>query len=59
MVTDNTFLSPFLQRPTELGVDISLLSLTKYMNGHSDVVMGSVCTNRKDLYKKLKYIQTS
>ncbi|XP_018571783.1 putative cystathionine gamma-lyase 2 [Anoplophora glabripennis] len=59
VVTDNTFLSPFLQRPIELGVDISLLSLTKYMNGHSDVIMGSVCTNRKDLYKKLKYIQTN
>lgn len=59
VATDNTFLSPFLQRPTELGVDVSVLSLTKYMNGHSDVIMGAVSTNRIDLYKKFKYIQTS
>ncbi|KAJ8931884.1 hypothetical protein NQ314_015153, partial [Rhamnusium bicolor] len=58
VATDNTFLTPFLQRPLELGVDIAMLSLTKYMNGHSDVIMGSVCTNNEDLYRKLKYVQT-
>ncbi|KAJ8920224.1 hypothetical protein NQ315_011885 [Exocentrus adspersus] len=59
LATDNSFMSPYLQNPLALGADLSVLSLSKYTNGHSDVIMGSVCTNRKDLYKKLKYIQTN
>ena len=42
VVCDNTFMSPYLQRPIELGVDIVLHSATKYLNGHSDVVMGAL-----------------
>ncbi|GFT42325.1 cystathionine gamma-lyase [Nephila pilipes] len=57
LVVDNTFLSPYFQNPLLLGADIAMHSLTKYMNGHSDVLMGAAVTNRDDLYKKLK--QTS
>ncbi|GFQ64861.1 cystathionine gamma-lyase [Trichonephila clavata] len=54
MVVDNTFMSPYFQNPLLLGADIVMHSLTKYMNGHSDVLMGAAVTNREDLYKKLK-----
>ncbi|VEN34968.1 unnamed protein product [Callosobruchus maculatus] len=57
LAVDNTFLSPYLQRPADFGVDLVVNSVTKYMNGHSDVIMGAVCTNSEDLYKKLKFIQ--
>lgn len=46
VVVDNTFMSPYLQRPLELGADIVMNSVTKYINGHTDVIMGSVSTNR-------------
>lgn len=46
LVVDNTFMSPYLQRPLDLGADIVMESVTKYINGHTDVIMGSVCTNR-------------
>lgn len=45
-VTDNTFMSPYFQRPLDLGSDIVMHSVTKYINGHTDVIMGAVCTNR-------------
>lgn len=45
LVVDNTFASSYLQRPLELGADLSLLSTTKYTNGHSDALGGAVCTN--------------
>ena len=45
------------QRPLNFGIDIVLESVTKYLNGHSDVVMGALATNREDLYKKLLRIQ--
>jgi len=45
------------QKPLELGADISMYSLTKYMNGHSDVIMGAAITNRDDLAERLKFIQ--
>jgi cystathionine gamma-synthase len=45
LVADNTFASPYLQRPTELGADLVLHSTTKYIGGHSDVVGGAVCTD--------------
>lgn len=46
-----------LQRPLELGADITFYSLTKYMNGHSDVIMGAAVTKRDDLEKRLRFIQ--
>ena len=49
LVVDNTFESAYFQRPLELGADISYYSLTKYMNGHTDVIMGAACTNSEDL----------
>ena len=49
---DNTFCSPYLQSPLLLGVDIAYASLTKYMGGHSDVVMGSLVTSNEDLHKQ-------
>lgn len=54
---DNTFLTSYFQRPLELGADLVCYSLTKYMNGHSDVVMGGVTTNSEELYGKLKFLQ--
>jgi len=54
VVVDNTFASPYLQRPLELGADLVVHSLTKYVNGHSDVVGGMMVTKDADLYKKIK-----
>jgi cystathionine gamma-lyase len=59
LAVDNTFMSSYFQKPLDLGADLSVQSLTKYINGHSDVVMGSVLTNSNDLYKKLKYYQNA
>ena len=56
---DNTFMSPFFQRPAELGVDLVMHSMTKYINGHSDVVMGCLMLNDKDLYAHLKFLQNA
>lgn len=56
-VVDNTFMSPYFQKPLDLGADLVMHSVTKYMNGHSDVVMGFVCGKDDDLYNRLKYIQ--
>lgn len=56
-VVDNTFLTPYFQKPLELGADIALYSLTKFMNGHSDVLMGSIALNNEELYKKIKFLQ--
>lgn len=52
VVVDNTFASPLNQSPLLLGADICLASLTKYINGHTDVIGGSLSMNRKDLYEK-------
>ncbi|VDD96826.1 unnamed protein product [Enterobius vermicularis] len=49
VVVDNTFMSPYFQRPLSLGADVVMHSLTKYINGHSDVVMGALITNHKHL----------
>ncbi|XP_062413086.1 cystathionine gamma-lyase-like [Sardina pilchardus] len=59
VVVDNTFMSAFFQRPLALGADICMYSATKYMNGHSDVVMGLVSVNREDLYERLKFLQNA
>ncbi len=58
-VVDNTFATPYFQRPIELGVDIVLHSTTKYIGGHSDVVGGVVVVNDSKLYKRLAFIQNS
>lgn len=59
LVVDNTLLSAYFQRPLDLGADIVMHSLTKYMNGHSDVVMGSIALNDENLFKKLKFYQNA
>ncbi len=58
-VVDNTFATPYLQRPLDLGADIVMHSLTKYMGGHSDVVMGAAICKDDALAKKLYFIQNS
>jgi cystathionine gamma-lyase len=57
LVVDSTFLSPYLQHPLQLGADIVVHSITKYIAGHSDVLMGAVMTSNDDVNKKLKAIQ--
>jgi len=56
-VVDNTFMTPYFQRPLELGSDIVMHSITKYLNGHADVVMGCVCTNDQQIGDHLKFWQ--
>ena len=57
LVVDNTPLSSYFQRPLDFGADAVAYSLTKFMNGHNDVVMGSISLNDKLLYEKLKFTQ--
>ncbi|MEZ4721487.1 MAG: cystathionine gamma-synthase [Flavobacteriales bacterium] len=59
LVVDNTFASPFLQNPLDLGADIVMHSVTKYIGGHSDVVMGFLALNDKKLREDLAFIQNS
>lgn len=54
---DNTFASPCLQNPLDFGVDIVVHSMTKYINGHSDVIGGAVLTNDDDLFDKIQHYQ--
>jgi cystathionine gamma-lyase len=56
---DNTFASPYLQNPLLLGADIVMHSATKYLGGHSDVVMGALCLNDTALFDRLAFIQNS
>jgi cystathionine gamma-synthase len=58
-VVDNTFATPYLQRPLELGADVVLHSATKYLGGHSDVVGGLVATSRDDLAERLRFHQNA
>lgn len=58
-VVDNTFMSPYFQKPLQLGADIVVHSVTKYMNGHSDVVGGVLATNNASLYSELKFLQNA
>jgi cystathionine beta-lyase/cystathionine gamma-synthase len=58
-VVDNTFATPFFQRPIEHGADIVLHSTTKYLNGHSDMVGGILATSRDDLAERLAFIQNA
>ena len=59
VVVDNTFATPYLQRPLELGADIVMHSATKFINGHSDMVGGIVATANEDLAERLAYLQNS
>jgi cystathionine beta-lyase len=59
LAVDNTFATPYLQQPLELGADIVMHSATKYLGGHSDVVMGSLVVNQKKLAEKLYFIQNA
>jgi methionine-gamma-lyase len=58
LAVDNTFASPYLQRPLEHGADIVIHSLTKYISGHSDVVGGMIVVNNAELSKRIKRILT-
>jgi len=58
-VVDNTFMSPYFQNPLDLGADMSYHSMSKYINGHSDVVAGAIMTNNTEVFNKLKYLQNS
>ncbi len=59
VAVDNTFATPYFQQPLALGADLVMHSVTKYLNGHSDVVMGSLVVNDEELYRQLKYIQNA
>jgi len=59
VAVDNTFCSPYLQRPLELGADIVLHSLTKFINGHADIVGGVVIAKDEALYKKLRSVMVT
>lgn len=58
-VVDNTFMSSYFQKPLNLGADVVVHSVTKYMNGHSDVVGGVLATNDTSLYTDLKFFQNA
>ena len=58
-ICDNTFLSPYFQRPLEFGIDVVVHSTTKYINGHSDVVGGAVVVNRADLADRIGFLQNA
>jgi len=55
LVVDNTFATPYLQKPLDLGADVVLHSVTKFINGHADIVGGIVVTKEKSLYEKIRH----
>ena len=59
VAVDNTFASPYLQNPLDLGADIVMHSVTKYLGGHSDVIMGALVTNNEKLHQDLAFIANS
>jgi len=59
LVVDNTFASPYFQRPLELGAHLVVHSTTKYLGGHSDIIGGAVITSDKDVYRELKFYQNA
>ncbi len=59
LAVDNTFATPYLQRPLDLGADIVMHSATKYLGGHSDLVMGALIVKEKDLAGRLYFIQNA
>lgn len=58
-ILDNTFMTPLMQRPLDLGIDVSIHSATKFLGGHSDILAGLVTTADADLAKRLKYFQNA
>jgi cystathionine gamma-synthase len=58
-VVDNTFASPYLQRPLELGADLVVHSATKYLGGHSDVIGGAIVTGDDELHERLAFLQNA
>ncbi len=59
LVVDNTFMTPFFQRPLELGADVVMHSVTKYLNGHSDMVGGAVVTADEEFAEQLRFLQNA
>lgn len=59
LAVDNTFATPYLQRPLDMGADIVMHSATKYLGGHSDVVMGALVVKEKELAERLYFIQNA
>lgn len=59
LIVDNTFMTPYLQKPIKFGADIVVHSATKYLGGHSDLIAGLVVTNRKELSEQIQFIQNS
>jgi cystathionine gamma-lyase len=59
LVADNTFASPYLQNPLDLGADIVMHSVTKYLGGHSDVIMGALITNDEKIHEQLYFVLNS
>ena len=59
VVVDNTFMTPFFQRPLALGADVALHSVTKYLNGHSDMVGGALVTSDEKLAEALRFLQNA
>ncbi|KAL3284820.1 hypothetical protein HHI36_018959 [Cryptolaemus montrouzieri] len=57
LVIDNTFLTPYFQRPLTLGADIVMHSLSKYLSGHSDIIMGAVVTSDEKLHQEMRFLQ--
>ena len=59
VVVDNTFMSPYLQKPLNLGADIAVHSTTKYINGHSDSIGGAIMTSNEELHNSLRFSQNA
>ncbi|MCS7297951.1 MAG: cystathionine gamma-synthase [Bacteroidia bacterium] len=59
LAVDNTFATPYLQNPIEMGADIVVHSATKYLGGHSDVILGAIATNDEEIYQRLRFIQNA
>ncbi len=58
-IMDNTFMTPYFQRPLELGIDIVIHSATKYLGGHSDLIIGAACVNCENLASRIKFLQNT
>jgi cystathionine gamma-lyase len=59
VVVDNTFATPYLQRPLDLGADLVVHSVTKYLGGHSDVIGGAIAMNSKELNDRVRFVQNA
>lgn len=58
-VVDNTFATPYFQRPLEFGADVIVHSTTKYLSGHSDIIGGAVITSNEELYEQIQFVQNA